>query len=624
MTKRNRYLTMLVVVVTVVITMVALAPGILAAPVTSLSVAAGETYIVKEVTGLKHLSIVQGGVVKAAGGYSLTMTIDGVETGGDILVYDTGETLPPSPMDPPGTPPSKRYGGVTIIKPGEYHGNIVLTPTPELLLSRGAPFPAGNEPYLWPYRTGLYVDETGVVAERSVPAAVSGKITDASAGDLRITSTGDYFNGVMFMGDAAYTLLRPVLHFTGNGHDDFGGFGAAIRVAGTSDVEVYGARIITDGVTRSAVWVGDEGTVTVNDSHIETGLGELPADWLGGPFPPGTGGSMLTVPWMLGISGNCRATSVVAKGTATYNDCYIQAQQWGALSTDMCQDGHLNVFDCTIKTVESGYGAYNDQQCVDYFDHCTFDVPDYGLIHTGPGTSTFTDRTVVDSDRWGVMFHGGAPGTVIVDGGSVFNTGLTCFLMKSSYPTINVDNARLNPGNGIILHSMLSDDPMSPDQSGGDTSIDFNVSNASLVGDVVNTNTTKCDVNVTLTNATLTGAITTGAQEFVGVYPRSIDARQDIGMVEVSYGPTTDAYGVKVTVNPGAKWVVTETSYLTSLTFARGGLAAPAGYKLSITVDGRPVLSRPDTYTGAIVIKVVPMRVFGGSSLAPRPLPATD
>jgi hypothetical protein len=473
---------------------------------------------------------------------------------------------------------------------------------------------------------GLYIDETGVVERQSVLAAVQGgTVTDTAATNLKMTSTGDYFNGVMFTGDANYTLYSPVLNFTGNGHDDFGGFGAAIRVAGTSNVTINKARIITDGVTRSAIWVGGEATAVVNDSHIETGLGVLPADWLGGPFPPGTGGSMLTVPWMLGISGNCRSTSVVAKGDATYNNCYIEAQQWGALSTDMCQGGHLTANNCYIKTVESGYGAYNDQQCDDYFDHCTFDVPDYGLIHTGPGTSTFTNGTVVNSDRWGIMFHGGAPGTVNINKGSTFNPGLTCFLMKTGFPTFNIDGAQLNPGNGIIMQAMMSDDPGSPDQSGGDTNVDANFSNMSMKGDLVNTMTEKGNLNIKLTNATVQGAITTGTQKELGVFPRTMDARDDIGMLENTYKATSGPYGLTLNMDTQSKWVVTKTSYLTSLTFGKAGqIAAPAGYKLSMTVNGKPALVKPGTYTGAIAIKVLPLATFGGTSLGPVLPPVSD
>ena len=170
------------------------------------------------------------------------------------------------------------------------------------------------------------------------------------------------------MGDSKYTLWNPKINFTGNGHDDFGGFGAAVRVAGTSNVTINKATIITDGVTRSAVWVGDNARSRSTTRTIETGLGDPAAPTgSGGPFPPGTGGSMLTVPWMLGISGNCRATSVVGQDNATYNNCYIQAQQWGALSTDMCRGAKLTATNCRIEVVESGYGAYSDQQVDDTF-----------------------------------------------------------------------------------------------------------------------------------------------------------------------------------------------------------------------------------------------------------------
>ncbi len=612
MRRRNRSLTISLVVVVAVALSLVFASAALAASMDRLTVGAGQTYLVSEVTTVRVLTVAQGGVLKATQGYSLTMTVDGVETGGEIYSWPAGIFDPPPPFAPPGSPDSERYGGECRIKPGTYQGRIVLTPTLEMLLARGAPFPAGNEPYQWPYRTGLYIDATGVVASKSVLAAVSGTVTNRNADDITIASTGDYFNGIMFMGNARYVLNSPFLDMTGNGHGDFGGFGAAVRVAENANVVINKANIATDGVTRSGVWVGGTASVTVNDSRIVTGLGVLPADWLGGPFPPGTGGSMLTVPWMLGISGNCRSTSVVAKGSATYNNCYIEAQQWGALSTDMCQDGHLTANNCTIKVVESGYGAYSDQQVDDYFDHTTFDVPDYGVIMTGPGTTTFTNACVVNSKRWGMMFHGGAPGTVNIDEGTVFNTGLTCFLMKNSYPTINVDNAQLSAGNGIILQAMASDDPMSPDQSGGDTSIDATFSNMSMKGDIVNTMTAKGNVNVKLVNATLTGALTTGAQTFLGVYPRTIDARQDIGMISNTYGATTDKYGITASIDAKSTWVVSKTSYLNSLSFERGTIQAPAGYKAGITVNGKPIGLRAGSYSGAIVVTVTPLTVGSG------------
>ena len=188
----------------------------------------------------------------------------------------------------------------------------------------------------------------------------------------------------------------------------------------------------------------------------------------------------------------------------------------------------------------------------------------------------------------------------MVDKGSAFNTGLTTFLLKNSYPTFKIDAAKLSPANGIILHAMLSDDPMSPDQSGGDTDVDADFSNMAVKGDIVNTNTTKCNVNVTLTKASITGAITTGTQEFLGVYPRTPEDRDDIGMVKATYAPTADAFGVKVVINDGGAWVVTKTSYLTSLQVNAGGVLDG-----DVTVNVVPTTLVPGTvYTGAIVVTV--------------------
>ena len=68
--------------------------------------------------------------------------------------------------------------------------------------------------------------------------------------------------------------------------------------------------------------------------------------------------------------------------------------------------------------------------------------------------------TVVNSDRFGIMWHGG--GTVDISGGTIFNTGETTFLDKGQNIAITVDGskgAKLNPGNGVILQLMDDDDP---------------------------------------------------------------------------------------------------------------------------------------------------------------------
>jgi hypothetical protein len=63
--------------------------------------------------------------------------------------------------------------------------------------------------------------------------------------------------------------------------------------------------------------------------------------------------------------------------------------------------------------------------------------------------------------------------------------------------------------------------------------------------------------------------------------------------------------GVIVTVEGDARWTVTETSYLTSLTVADGAIIdAPAGQTVTLLVDGKAQPLVPGTYKGQIQLSV--------------------
>ncbi|MGW2889795.1 hypothetical protein ACWDDN_31675 [Streptomyces griseoruber] len=203
-----------------------------AAPVTSgrqLTVGSGETYEVAATTRLKRLTVADGGTLTAPGGYGLTLTVDGVETGQKLTA--TG-------------------GMATVVRPGTYRGDVVLTVA--------AANDITYETLTFPFRQALYVDAGGVVRERSVPAAVQGgKLTGTLARDVSITSTGECFDG-LFVQDGTYTLQRPVISLTRNGRCDFAGYGAAVVGDGSATtLVVEGARISTKGVVRTAVISND-------------------------------------------------------------------------------------------------------------------------------------------------------------------------------------------------------------------------------------------------------------------------------------------------------------------------------------------------------------------------------
>lgn len=570
------------------------------------SVDAGATWEIAETTRLTGLTIADGAVVKASDGHLLTMTVNRVETG---------------------------------IQPGSYEGDIVLTPTVPIPMTDSM---HGGDYYL---RTAVYVEDGAVVPDQSVLSAVAGgEVTDSAATDIRITSVGENFNGFVAKGNTTYSLHNPKIDFTGNGGNDFAGFGAAIATHGNADVTVNNASIVTDGCIRTAVWVGGESTIRVNDSYIETGSPPLPEGHLD-PFTQG-GTVMREVPFMLGLTGTCRATNLLDKGTAYYTNTHIKAKGWGCLSIDAAEDVKLVATNCTIETVDSGYGAYSIGGSVDTFIGCTINVADMAVCGTG-GDSIFTDGTVVNSRRFGVMYHGS--GDITIDKGTVFNTKSTAIQLKSPGHTVVVDDAEINAENGILLQVMANDDPNTfggataegsitpegepaggaaaedrmpgeeapeggrggmrgPGRSG--TNVTF--SNVTLDGDIFNGNTAAEPLSVTFKNATITGAITTAtAEHALGPNGEQITMQTPelyylIGEVtNIPAAKPEDPHGLEVSLDGNSTWVVDETCYLTGLTLAEGAaVTGPKGAKVTMTVDGGETPIAAGTYTGQIVISV--------------------
>jgi hypothetical protein len=478
-------------------------------------------------------------------------------------------------------------GVETAMDPGNYTGDIVLTVTEEIPVTYNT-----LDTVYW--RTAVYVEDGVYDSERSVEAAwISGTVTDSSATGLELASVGENFNGIVVLGNSSYTIDEPVITFTGNGGNDFSGYGAAIVSKGSSDVTVNNATIINEGCIRTAVFAGGSSTMTVTESVIEVYNGTLPSD-----YETNTDmGEMMEVPWQLGLVGNNRATNLVGTATANYINTTIQAQGWGCLSTDDTDGVTLNATGCTIITTESGYGAYSiGNGTVDTFDNCTVNVADMAMILCRSGEGVFTNGTTVDSGRFGVMAHGETAYLTIED--STFNTDDTVIQFKSTGGAISVDNSTLTPGNGIILQAMMNDDPnYDAATSVADLDVAFTDMAADLAGDIVNA--MYGAVNVTLENTDITGAITTATATSAGTISQG--TYYNIGDVSNEYEET--GYGMAVTLNGTAVWTVDTTSYLTYLKIGSG--ASVTGSGLTMTVDGSATPIVPgSTYTGAIVLTV--------------------
>jgi len=615
------------------------------APAGSITVASGQTYTVAVTTSVSAVTIERGGVLTAPAGYSLTMTVNGVETG-QVLAATSGAD--------------------TVFVPGRWRGDIVLTVT--------AADDITWQQHVYPFRQAIYADSTGLVSAYSVlAAAVGGQVGNAGASGVRIASTGQCFDGV-FVNGGRYSLERPVINLNGNGRCDFVGYGAALVAnnVGTT-VVVDGAQISNQGAVRAAAISDNGATLVVKNSSLSVRNGVLPADYV----PTVNLDTMESAPWMLSIDGNVRATNLLGNNSvAAYVNSSVFSETWGALSTDSGSNCTLVAVNSVVgQTGNDGYGTYVIGNATEYLLGTRFEVGSYASIFTG-GSATYGDSdpatvaslnaslglgltdaelralpsrpTVVNSRRFGFMNHQGT-NTLTITGGTVINSPHATFLNKGQQWGISVDGsngASLNPGDGILVQVMDNDDP-------GPVVVNGVLENAGVYTQPTGEPTKDTSFDVTEVHAdsdsifTFTGIRLDGnfynglyggpassgggpgggaasglnlvlnfaSSQVAGVITATLATHLvdtitsanwwELGHVSNVAQPVINN-GVIVALTDHSKWTVTGASYLSALSLdASSSVSGPGRKQVAMTVNGTVTEIEPGgSYTGAIVLTV--------------------
>lgn len=583
-----------------------------------LTVPAGETVTIAETTALDRLILQEGGSLVAPEGKSLTLTVNGMETGQALVTTE---------------------GTETYLLPGEYVGSVVLTVTDQNATDyQGLTFPI---------RQAIYLDETGYVAEKSVPAAVIG--AEGSLENIQIYSSGESFDGIYAAG-GDHTVRNATIYLTGNGRSDMVGQGAAVYADGEDTrLVVDASTIYTNGVVRTAAIANNGANLIVKNSTLVVNDGVLPEDYvpsadlaqMRGGFPIG------------GSIGNARATNLLGEGTtSTYINSWISAEGWGVLSTDGCTNPFVTGINSVITLTGDdigGYGAYAIGNVLHRYVGCTFNV-DYDVLSIKGGDITIGDSTpeavaalneeldlgltaeelaalpqqgtVVNSKRFGFVASGA--GEITIGGNTQIHTGEAFILnMAQTGLVVNVDGsegAQIHVDNGIILQVMDSDNPgpsgnpytqppedptreASFEPASLDSAAVSNFSNIELVGDFYNsigyTKTTgMLNMAVNFDNATVTGIISSASATHLEdeLYINAEDYKL-FGVLEHTPCPAVNN-GVIVALTNNSVWNVTGVSYLTSLT-----TDTTAVIHGTVTVNGETVdTSIGGTWAGDIVV----------------------
>lgn len=590
----------------------------------STKIVAGE-WIIEESAAFEKLVIEQGAVVKAPEGKALTMIVNGL---------------------------------VAEPVPGEYEGKVLLAVSDPFIMPPAGLFRFAG--IYHPFRTALTVENGEVSAEKCIPELLSAaEVTNSGVSGLRVDGCSEDLNVVVVDG-GEYVIDGLGMKLDGDGGNDFIGKGAGVTVVGKSNVTINNADFDLRGVTRCAIHVGGESSVTVNDSRIIN------------MSPPTT---KMRAAWMLGLDGTNRLTQLTDSGSVTYNRCDMRSNGWGVLSVDGSLQCRMYLNDCNIELTEPparGYGAFSIGDCWVYMDNCDMNVNGYPiLMNTENGGGAQINNCRVKGELYGAMLFRDESGVFNVIGSEI-KTGLSTFLVKGGNSYINVKNSVIEPANGVILQLMDNDEPgmRNPcfhlpigevdtpiegrDLAAADPKEDvfLKLEEMSAVGDIFNSTTDlkACcrkfagdtgitihtgaladvelnyrhedhdspndeesedvlqgvkNLEVSLVGANLTGVVSSAAEiRPEGLLTINADNHHELSNIKQEAAPTINN-GVIVNVDAASTWTVTGTSYITALNIAEGGVVkAPDGKKPSITVDGAAAKLKAGSYVGKIVLSV--------------------
>ena len=370
-----------------------------------------------------------------------------------------------------------------------------------------------------PYRAALAVEKDGIAVNRSVTETLQGGCWDEKeAVGITVESKSDNFTAILNKG-GDYTVRDSKFVFDsesdGKNVSDFCGFGAVIGAYEGAKMVLDNVDIYTKGVARPAIFVDSYANLLMKNSRFKVMGGKLYPGYRNCCDQR----LMVAPPWVLGLTGSARGMNAMGDcGTVTIVNSELYANQWGVISTDSGSDIVLTVIDSKLETLGegqqgdpyakrfgSGYGSYIIDDVTEFFHGAEINVGTYaavvcggdavyasskgefdvhqhyfipnpekeefvnhfGKVYPGYDVGTFEKpvfsgiqgqgrKTVIRSDGFGFMSHDW--GSVTLKEKTEVHSAFSTFLLKAGTIKIDVDDAVLNPGDGVVLQIIDNDD----------------------------------------------------------------------------------------------------------------------------------------------------------------------
>ena len=373
---------------------------------------------------------------------------------------------------------------------------------------------------------------------------------------------GEGFTAVRAEGEGSEVTVTGSLKLSDDGSgvhaSDFSGVGAAFNVANYAVLNINNVDLVTDGFVRAALILDNYCVSWVKDSSFVTYGANPLTEAYDGYVNSATTSKMLSPPWVLGIQGGIRTVNVLDnQATLVIENSYLASGGWGVISTDGCTGPVIYVIDSTLEILSEEEGGMNSGYEVFGFDPAAYgsgygayiignvDEQNYGVTISGTtfgaicregDVSYASSNGVIDviaatgedlgdvegkgqvsviNSVFGAQTHSSEDVSISYLDGTIVNSEMATILYRSSgHAYFNVDNAELNPGNGIILQMIDDDD--STVGMGDFTTMGFNTSlveasgRPSQNGSETGATTNNENVIMTLTNGEYEGNLYNG------------------------------------------------------------------------------------------------------------------
>jgi hypothetical protein len=333
---------------------------------------------------------------------------------------------------------------------------------------------------------------------------VAGEIGLTEAKAVYIESDDPDAGGITVSGEGQKYTVEDSTIFLHSDSNGLGGKGSGLFAGDHSEMTIKNCKVLTVGKSRCGTATEQYSKMYIYNSYIHAH---------GAPFGPAAANlpDAGSPPSALEISGNCRAHCTQSNSETYLYDSTIIGDGWAALSTDG-SEGYvkLEANNCKVQTILSGYGAYADGCCHDFFNGCDFDVADQAGIMAGECDMTFDDCTAVCGSYFAhihcVMGMPSEVGTLTVKNSSI-NSAKDAVSIRSQNAIVNIQESEVYADNGVLVHSIVNTDPNATKTGGKRVyGIHVNIQASDLEGAILHEDPDR-EMIVSLEGSTLTGAI---------------------------------------------------------------------------------------------------------------------